>query len=259
MSTAEERRGRVAEARGTAWTPWRTLARELADDVEELEQVIDAAIARVERAKALADDLLRQAASQLEAAWKVAEEVSTARDAILLRAEKAERAKEKAIQTGGCRGCAEDTVGPDGVSKHTCDAGERQVENYNNLVSAISAWQARAEKAEAELAIESADRAAFELKWQELETKRAVCCDQNEQRAEHAESVLRALIEALPRCGLITGDCNAPASKERLTTTVDPIVGNLCDAHGDGLSDLDYAAPLRAAIEMLGGTEETHD
>jgi hypothetical protein len=97
MSSAEERRVRVAEARRLARVAAEIGASEnqgylhaLADDIEELEQVIDAAVARVERAKALADDLLRQAASQLEAAWKVTEEVSAARDAILIRAERQE-------------------------------------------------------------------------------------------------------------------------------------------------------------------------
>lgn len=90
------------------------------------------------------------------------------------------RATEKAILTGGCRACVEDSRGPHGTAKHTCDASERHAANYQELVTAVSSWKARAERAEAEIA------ASLTTMWA-LESERdAATRERDEARAELA-------------------------------------------------------------------------
>jgi len=85
--------------------------------------------------------------SAADAFWRLGKAV----EQLLDERDEARKATEGAIRGGGCRGCAQDAIGPDGTAKHTCDAGLRHVENYENLVCAISALTAERDALRAKL------------------------------------------------------------------------------------------------------------
>lgn len=67
--------------------------------------------------------------------------------------------------------------------------------------------------------------------------------------------VMRQLVAALPRCtagGCGSAACDGCEVMCGLTATR----GVVCDEHGDGEPDSDYAAPLRAALALLAEHKE---
>jgi hypothetical protein len=95
--------------------------------------------------------------------------------------------------------------------------------------------------------------APLEARVAELESERGALVEADilrRARVGEVLDVLRQLVEAMPRC--TAGGCGSAACDGcEVTCGLTATRGVVCDEHGDGELDSDYAAPLRLALALL--------